>query len=189
LDRGVRPFPERSPYDLVGINNRRAGYLATDHLLKLGCQRVLFISEQVATSTVEARIAGFRDALHTHGLPVLPHSVQSLSSVLNDLKNKLDELHPDAFVCVNDRSAGRLMQGLLAQGYQIPRDIRMVGIDDVEYAKLLPVPLTTIHQPCREIGQAAMAAMLDRIQHPDMLARDILLDCKLVIRASCGTPS
>ncbi len=46
--------------------------------------------------------------------------------------------------------------------YRIPREFRIVGIDDVEYAKLLPVPLTTIHQPCREIGQAAMAAMLDR---------------------------
>jgi GntR family transcriptional regulator, arabinose operon transcriptional repressor len=56
---------------------------------------------------------------------------------------------------------------------------------DVEYAKLLPVPLTTIHQPCREIGQAAMA-MLDRIEHPNMLTRDILLDCKLVVRESCG---
>jgi len=55
---------------------------------------------------------------------------------LNDLKNKVDQLHPDAFVCVNDRTAGRLKQGLLAQGYQIPRGIRMVGIDDVEYAKL-----------------------------------------------------
>lgn len=62
------------------------------------------------------------------------------------------------------------MQGLLARGHQIPRDFKIVGMDDVEYAKLLPVPLTTIHQPCREIGQAAMAAMLDRIRNPDMLA-------------------
>ena len=46
--------------------------------------------------------------------------------------------------------------------------------------------LTTIPQPCREIGQIAMAAMLDRIQHPNMIARDILLNCKLVVRASCG---
>ena len=69
----------------------------------------------------------------------------------------------------------------------LPRDLRIVGIDDVEYAKLLPVPLTTIHQPCREIGQAAVAAMLDRIEQPEMLTRDILLDCSLMVRNSCGT--
>jgi DNA-binding LacI/PurR family transcriptional regulator len=81
------------------------------------------------------------------------------------------------------------MQGLLTLGGRIPEDFKIVGIDDVEYAKLLPVPLTTIHQPCREIGHAAMAAMFERIRHPNMLARDILLDCELVVRASCGSAS
>jgi GntR family transcriptional regulator of arabinose operon len=188
LDRCILRFPERSRYDLVGINNRRAGYLATEHLVKIGSRRLLFIADLSVSSTVEARIVGFREALLSHGLPVEPHSVQCLASIANGaLKEMLEDLRPEAFVCVNDRTAGRLMQGLIALGYQVPRDFKMVGIDDVEYAKLLPVPLTTIHQPCREIGQAAMAAMLDRIRHPNMLARDILLDCKLVVRASCGS--
>jgi len=78
------------------------------------------------------------------------------------------------------------MRVLLAAGYRIPRDIRIVGIDDVEYASLLPVPLTTVHQPCREIGEAAMAAMLARLEQPGMLVRDILIDCRLVVRWSCG---
>jgi DNA-binding LacI/PurR family transcriptional regulator len=43
-----------------------------------------------------------------------------------------------------------------------PEDVRIVGIDDVEYASLFPVPLATVHQPCLEIGAAAMAAMLKR---------------------------
>jgi GntR family transcriptional regulator of arabinose operon len=188
LDRCIFPFPQRSRYDLVGINNRRAGYLATEHLLKQGCRRILFVADLSTTSTVEARIVGFRDALFARNLSIEPHSVQCMVSIANGaLRQILDNLRPDGFVCVNDRTAGRLMQGLLALGHQIPREFRIVGIDDVEYAKLLPVPLTTIHQPCREIGQAAMAAMLDRIKNPDMLARDILLDCKLVVRASCGS--
>jgi GntR family transcriptional regulator of arabinose operon len=54
----------------------------------------------------------------------------------------------------------------------------------VEYASLLPVPLTTVHQPCREIGEAAMAAMLSRIEQPGMPVRDILIDCRLVVRES-----
>jgi GntR family transcriptional regulator of arabinose operon len=58
--------------------------------------------------------------------------------------------------------------------------VRIVGIDDVEYASLLPVPLTTVHQPCLEIGAGAMAAMLERVAIPDMPVRDILLDFRLV---------
>jgi GntR family transcriptional regulator, arabinose operon transcriptional repressor len=81
------------------------------------------------------------------------------------------------------------MQSLLSLVHRIPHDFKIVGIDDVEYAKLLPVPLTTVHQPCREIGRAAISAMLERIKDPNMLARDILLDCRLVVRASCGSTS
>jgi DNA-binding LacI/PurR family transcriptional regulator len=190
LDRCILPFPQRSRYDLVGINNRRAGYLATEHLLTHGCRHILFVADMSVTSTVEARIVGFREALLSHGHNVEPHLVQCLASIGNaTLEKMLKNLRPEGFVCVNDRTAGRLMQNLLSLGHRIPRDFKIVGIDDVEYAKLLPVPLTTIHQPCREIGQAAMAAMLDRIRDPNMLARDILLDCRLVVRASCGSTS
>ncbi len=187
LDRGILPFPQSSRYDLVGINNHRAGYLAAEHLFNRGCRKLLFIADLSATSTVQDRIVGFREMAITHSLPVESSSIQCLPSIANgSLKQMLNQLHPDGFVCVNDRTAGRLMHALLALGYQVPGDFKMVGIDDVEYARLLPIPLTTIHQPCREIGHAAMAAMLDRIKHPNMLAREILLDCSLVVRASCG---
>jgi DNA-binding LacI/PurR family transcriptional regulator len=71
--------------------------------------------------------------------------------------------------------------------YRIPKDVRIVGIDDVEHTNLFPVPLTTVRRPCREIGVAAVDAMLERVARPDMPVRNILLDCKLVIRDSCGT--
>jgi len=187
LDRCILPFPHRSHYDLVGINNRRAGYRATEHLLSLGCRRIVFITDQSATSTVAARIAGFHEAMLSAAVPLETSSVQGLDAVLDGLaKQTRERVRPEAFVCVNDRTAGHLMQALLSSGYRVPQDFKIVGIDDVEYAKLLPVPLTTIHQPCREIGRAAITAMLDRIANPDMLTRDILLDCKLVVRASSG---
>ena len=93
---------------------------------------------------------------------------------------------PDAIVSANDRTAGKLMQTLLRLGYAIPRDIRMVGIDDVEFASLLPVPLTTLRQPTRAIGDAALGAMLQRVARKDLPARDILLDFRLIVRESCG---
>lgn len=80
------------------------------------------------------------------------------------------------------------MHTLISLGQRIPEDIRIVGIDDVKYARLLPVPLTTLHQPCRDIGRMAMAVMLDRIANPDLPPRDVLLRCELVERKSCGMP-
>ncbi len=189
LDRCFLPFPKRSKHDLVAIDHRRAGYLITEHLLKLGSRRIVFVGYSEGAASVEARITGFREALFSYGAPLQADSVQRLA--LTDataLKQLLESVRAEAFVCVNDQTAGRLMKAALDLGYQIPGDLRIVGIDDVEYAKLLPVPLTTIHQPCREIGQAAMAAMLDRIAQPSMTARDILLDCELVVRRSCGGP-
>lgn len=177
LDRCILPYPRRSRHDLVGIDNRRAGYLATDHLLKLGRQHVVFIAQPNSAPTVQARIAGYREAMYTHGLR---------PAVSADARSVMKSHKPDGFVCANDRTAGQLMQELIGMGRKIPGDAAIVGMDDVEYAKLLPVPLTTIHQPCRAIGEAAVSAMLERIARPDMLARDIMLDCRLVVRESCG---
>ena len=98
----------------------------------------------------------------------------------------LEEFRPDAVVCANDRTAGRLMHALLALGKRLPQDVALVGIDDVGYASLLPVPLTTVRQPCREIGAAAVAAMMERVQRPHVAPRDILLEGVLVVRESCG---
>lgn len=82
---------------------------------------------------------------------------------------------------------GEQQPAALALGVRIPDGVRIVGMDDVAYANLLPVPLTTMHQPCRELGMAAMSMMLDRVSRPDMPARHVLLDCPLVVRKSCGT--
>ncbi len=93
----------------------------------------------------------------------------------------------DAFLCANDLTAAKLMRSLLSLGVRIPDEVRVAGIDDVKYAGLLPVPLTTYHQPCLEIGQVAMAAMRERISHPTLAARSILLDGTLMVRASSGS--
>jgi DNA-binding LacI/PurR family transcriptional regulator len=189
LDRCIEPFPRRAPYDLVGIDNRRAGSIVTGHLLSVGCRRVAFLGMPHSASTVDARIAGYREALYVHGAPVERDLVLRLDPAdLPAVRDAMERLRPDSVVCANDRTAAHLMQSLLRLGYQIPGDLRLAGMDDVEYARLLPVPLTTLRQPCREIGAAAMDAMLDRLAHPGAPPRDILLDCTLVVRQSSGTP-
>ena len=78
------------------------------------------------------------------------------------------------------------MQTFIAMGVGIPRDVRLVGFDDVKYASLLPVPLTTLRQPCQDIGTAAVKAMLERLEQPLMAPRTISLACEIVKRRSCG---
>jgi DNA-binding LacI/PurR family transcriptional regulator len=185
LDRCVLPYPDRCAHDLVGIDNRRAGYVVTRHFLSLGCRRILFAAYAGSAPTVAARVAGYREALFTAGVPVESRLVLIMESE-NGVLDSVRSAKPEAIVSANDRTAGRLMQLLLKAGYRIPEDIRIAGIDDVAYASLLPVPLTTVRQPCREIGVAAIRAMLERIAHPEMPARDILLDSQLVVRESCG---
>ena len=187
LDRTVLPYPERGVHDLVGIDNRRAGYRITEHLLRLGSRRIAFVGIENAAATVEAREAGYREALSAWGAPIKPEFVHRLDPTnVPDVRRVMESAHPDAIVCANDWTAARLMHTILGLGYSVPDIVRLVGIDDLEYASLLPIPLTTLRQPTREIGAAAFAAMLDRVTRPDTPVRDILLQTQLVVRRSCG---
>jgi DNA-binding LacI/PurR family transcriptional regulator len=187
LDRCYAPYPERSSHDLVGIDNHRAGYVATAHLLSLGVCRISFLVADFSANTVDARIAGFFQALRAHNCtpthdPVWRGSAEDAAFV----RQMLDRDRPEAIVCGNDLTAAHLMQSLLSLGVRIPEEVRIVGIDDVKYASLLPVPLTTVHQDCAGIGAAAMATMLSRLDHPELPARDVLVPTRLVVRRSCG---
>lgn len=188
LDRTVTPYPERGRHDLVGIDNRRAGYLTAEHLFRRGCRRIAFLALEHAAATVDAREFGYREALYRRDAPVdrgLIHRFDPADSA--EVRQLMESQGPDGIVCANDRTAGRLMHTLLQLGYTVPDQVRLVGIDDLEYAKLLPVPLTTLRQPTREIGAVALAAMLDRIAQKDLPARDILLNGELIVRSSCGS--
>jgi DNA-binding LacI/PurR family transcriptional regulator len=149
-----------------------------------GARRIGFAFLEHQASTVALRLAGFQAALALHGL----RSAGELKlSVDHGATVAWKREQFDALVCANDRIAGTLMHSLLQRGVRIPAGVRIVGIDDVHYASLLPVPLTTVRQPCREIGETALRTMLERIDRPAMAARNVLLDCSLVIRRSCGS--
>jgi len=92
----------------------------------------------------------------------------------------------DAIICANDDTAAVLMRTMESHGMRPPRDIRVVGFDDVKYATLVSVPLTTVHQPCREIAVVAFQTMLRRLVEPTLPAQTISLTPRLVVRESCG---
>jgi DNA-binding LacI/PurR family transcriptional regulator len=188
LDRCFFPYPARSKYDLVGIDNRRTAYAAVEHMVKTGARKIAFLAKPLSAQTVDARIAGYREALLAHGLNRAgdlvfrcdPEDVQQIGRIFKRHR-------PHAFLCANDHTAANLMRTLIALGISIPDTTKIVGIDDVKYASLLPIPLTTQHQPCLDLGRIAMATMIDRLEHPDLPVRDISLACRLMVRKSCGS--
>ena len=187
LDRDSTPFPQRSEFDLVTSDNSAGGRLLAEHLLKLGCQRLAFVARPNFPSTVEERISGVRDTLLRNQMELPPDWIQiGDPEDVKFVRSLAAGRRWDADVCANDLTSAHLMRALQKNHVRVPRDLRVVGFDDVKYATLLSVPLTTIHQSARDIAVTAHRAMLDRIAEPTLPARMILLSPRLVVRESCG---
>jgi DNA-binding LacI/PurR family transcriptional regulator len=185
LDRDVAHYPARSKYDLVGIDNVRAGYMLAEHLLLTGSRRIAFLARANSAHTVDARIGGYQAALRTRIGPEAQTLVKWVDpSDVAAVREFLEEARPDAILCANDYTAAQLLTTLNELGVQVPHQIRVAGVDDVKYARLLQTPLTTIHQPCQDLGATALFAMLNRIANPAAPSRDFLLDFQLVVRKS-----
>ncbi len=186
LDRCYAKAFERTPHDLVGINNHRAAYQLTEHLVRNGSKRIAFFARRRSASTVTERIQGYRDALYAHGQRATDLVRRGDPRDTAFVQLLITAGNPDAIVCANDLTAALLMGTLSSLGVSVPDQVRIVGIDDVKYASMLPVPLTTQHQNCGDIGSTAFATMLQRLQWPSLPVRDVLLQTHTVVRRSCG---
>jgi len=187
LDRDITRFPLRSNYDLVALDNLQAGFLAADHLIRLGCRELRLLSEARAASSVDARAAGIREALLQRGV-VASHELRIDGNPEDPefIRRALCNCGIDAVICANDFTAARALKTLTLVGVSVPDDLRLVGFDDVRYATLVAVSLTTIRQPCREMATIAFRALEDRIRDAALPTRTILLAPALVVRDSCG---
>jgi len=186
LDRDIERMPKRSRFDLVGIDNFRAGYLQADHLLGLGCKNIAYVSREVPAPTIDVRISGFRQAIDAAGNGHKPRIFLGNPDD-DEFISELLAFKPEGIVAANDTTAAMLIRPLLKRGVSIPGDIRMIGVDDVKISSLTTVPLTSLRQPCRAIGSAAVNTMIRRIENRKMLAHDIRLDVELIVRDSCGS--
>jgi GntR family transcriptional regulator of arabinose operon len=185
LDRDIYAYPKRSRYDLVTIDNRRAGFVITSHVLDCGARRLVFLARPNSAPTVVMRAFGFHDAIHIdESLGAQGWAEFGDPSDIDFIRDIIARRQPDGFVCANDFTAARLLTSLNSLGIEVPLEVKVTGMDDIRYASVLQTPLTTIHQPCLELGAAALAAMLDRISNPNMQVRDCLVDFQLVVRQS-----
>lgn len=181
LDYDIAPPPERSRYDVVGIDNVAAGLAIGRHLVRTGARKIAFLHRPNAAPTVTSRMRGVASAVLEGGGPwslkenVLFAEPENRRAVAKFLKPGM----PDAFVAGNDVAAAALGETLAKIGHGA-EGIRLVGFDDVEVAAKLG--LTTVRQPLDAIAEAALQALVSRIKSPDLPPRTILLDAELVVR-------
>ncbi|HKB91540.1 MAG TPA: GntR family transcriptional regulator [Opitutaceae bacterium] len=187
LDRDLTAFPRHSEFDVVGIDNVSAGFLMAEHLIKLGCSDLAFVSRPHSAPTVDARITGVRLALAENRIePSLGWTMVGDPQDQHFARSVTAKRRWDAVICANDLTAAQFMRALEEIHVRVPQDIRVVGFDDVKYATLLKVPLTTVNQPCRDLAITAFRAMVERMAEPTLPGRSLLLAPRIVVRESCG---
>ena len=190
LDRDFVPYPFRSDFDLVGIDNVAGGYILAQHLLNFGCRRLHFVAFPLSAPTINARIAGVREALESSRIEPDPGWVHFGS--FDDesfVRSLLSGRRPDAFICGNDHTAALLLRALHQNAVDVPKDVRVVGFDDVNFAALVSPALTTARQPCNELAVTAFHAMLERQAEPNLPPRHMMIMPQLVARDSSGAPA
>ena len=186
IDRDYLPPPERSSYDLVGIDNFQAGYRLAKHLLDAGARKIRFLTQPDYATTIRGRISGVAQAVIDAGLPwrgnhVIETNPGDIAAFRRLMSGKNS---PDAFVCRNDPLAAKLLQTLSALDIEVPKAVKVAGFDDAKMASLLNPPLTTIRQPVERIAQTAVESILQRIRNPALAPRSILLDTQMIVRRS-----
>ena len=181
------------PFASVRIDNARGAREAVIHLLERGLRRIACLAGPPHLTSVQDRIKGYRSALHTYGLPDSPALLrygdfQPESGYREALALLRSHPRPDAIFALNDRMAIGVLAAVADLGLQSPKDVSVVGFDDIPIASYLRPSLTTVHVPAYEIGRAAMGLLLAAIQgkRPPRVVR---LRTRLIARQSSAAPS
>lgn len=179
--------------DYAGNDHRHGILLATDHLITLGHKRIAMIGGNDRVSTGIDRRKGFADAITAHGLRLDPDLLISCPATREGGAEAIKALlktrnPPTAAACYNDVVAFGVMLGLRQLGLEPGTDFAVVGCDDTREAALWKPALTSVSIDSAAMGEAAARLLLERIADHDAPPRDIVLEPKLVVRASSGGP-
>lgn len=164
------------------------------HLLKLGHRRIGMIGGPVETLCSRQRVDGYTDALRSTGVPVDPELIRSgdfgvasghrEATVLLGRKDR-----PTAIFAGSDMQALGVYQAARELGLDIPRDLSVVGYDDLPVAQWVGPTLTTVHQPLRQMAELATRLVLDLARgiQPAALRMDLAVEMR--VRQSTSVPS
>ena len=181
---------ENENYPGIHIDNFKAAYEVTEHLIKQGCRRILQSTGNQLRNVYADRFHGYKKALEDNGIEFDPDLViVSGLSAEDGIKSaetilKMEEL-PDAIFAANDQCAVSCMQVLKKEGLRIPEDIAFAGFNNDPITCIIEPNLTTVNYKGYEMGQAAARLLIDRLyNHGVESPTDVLLEHELIIRES-----
>ena len=182
----------RPGLDCVIADNFKGGWTATRHLVALGHRRIGCVGGPPRVSSSTQRLAGYRKALQEAGLPVdeelirqgdfHPESGWAAARKLLTLPRP-----PTAVFACNDLMAMGVLRAANELGRSVPRELAVVGYDDIELSRYTIPPLTTVAQPKREMAREALRLMTRRLGAGALEPQQRHLPVTLVIRQTCGS--
>jgi LacI family transcriptional regulator len=187
---GVEAHPAH--WDQVTSNNQAGAQAATQHLLDLGHRRIAFIEGLAGAPSSQRRLAGFHAAFEQAGIRPEPELIVAGDYTQAGGRRAAQKLFslpepPSAVCCANDLSALGALHVAQMRGLHVPRDLSIVGFDDIDEAALATPPLTTFSQPPRLVGTVIAETLLERLQGRTQPTRRSVQG-NFVIRQSTAAP-
>jgi len=187
------PGMDNRESNTITVTNWQGAYDATQYLIELGHRRIGFITGFVEIASAQERLAGYQTAIRDNGLFVDPELIckgDFLEESGYEAAQKFLNLEkpPTAIFASSDASAFGAMRAINEAGYHVPRDVSLIGFDDVPEASYMRPTLTTVRQPLREMGQVATHMLVERLDDPTIPPEQVELPTKLIIRDSCQSP-
>lgn len=173
----------------VVIEDRKMTFLATEHLIDVGCKNIAYLSGPENLSISNMRKQGYIDALVKHNLEVDENLIVTAGLQQADgetaMLSLLDKgIIPDAVFGFNDPVALGAMRVIKQRGYKIPDDIAVMGFSESRSATLVEPQLTTTEQPLAEIGETVAQLMLKKLNNRYIEHQTVYLEAHLNIRES-----
>ena len=174
----------------VMVENREGAHKAINHLVEHGHRQILCVGYDSRFNSIGQRIAGYREAMTEAGLkPQLLIFNRETSIYPQLLKRLRSTQRPSALFTLNNVTTTNVLHALQRANIGVPRELAIIGFDDLDLASLLAVPLTAVRQPVAELGRSAARLLLDWIRFgpgTEYLSPRVILPTELVIRQSCG---
>jgi LacI family transcriptional regulator len=179
----------RLPCVVVGVDNRGGARVAVEHLISLGHRRIAFIGGPPDASASRAREDGFGTTMAAHCLTVPPNLLRAGSWTEESGYGEMCDLLqaspiPTAVFAASDTIAFGAMKAVWEAGLSIPRDISIVGFDDIPQASNARPPLTTVRQPMRPQGFETASKLLALIRGGDAPVTNRVFPVELILRES-----
>lgn len=182
---------ENSEGAKIIIDNYKAGYEATQHLIEQGCKRIIHITSNLKRNVYIKRFGGYRDALKDNGIEFDENLVFEGSMTKETFLAAAQEIVkmnplPDGLFSTNDLSAALCIQVFKEHGIRVPEDIAVVGFNNDTISTIIDPQLTTINYPAVKMGEQAAMLLINHLTGSanSSLTSSIVLNSELIIRKS-----